>query len=83
MLAKPSAKPKPKPKPIPPTNPFTGIGKPPAGAVVGVKIDDTFNGRPQHGIDQADIVYVEQAEAGLTRLAGPLRLEASSGRAGT
>jgi hypothetical protein len=65
---KPSAKPKPKPKPVPLTNPFTGIGKPPAGAVVGVKIDDTFNGRPQHGIDQADIVYVEQAEAGLTRL---------------
>ena len=51
-----------------PTNPFTGIGAPPAGPVIAVKIDDTFNGRPQLGIDQADIVYVEQVEAGLTRL---------------
>ncbi len=61
-------KPKPKPKPVRPTNPFTGMGAPPAGAVIAVKIDDTFNGRPQRGVDQADVVYVEQAEAGLTRL---------------
>ena len=64
----PRPKPKPKPKPVRPTNPFTGIGAPPAGPVIAVKIDDTFNGRPQLGIDQADIVYVEQVEAGLTRL---------------
>ena len=64
----PKPTPKPKPRPVRPTNPFTGIGSPPAGAVIAVKIDDTFNGRPQLGIDQADIVYVEQVEAGLTRV---------------
>ncbi|MBO0883810.1 MAG: DUF3048 domain-containing protein, partial [Mycobacterium sp.] len=36
--------------------------------VVAVKIDDTANGRPQEGIDKADLVYVEQVEGGLTRL---------------
>ena len=33
-----------------------------------VKIDDTGNGRPQRGVDLADIVYIEQAEGGLSRL---------------
>jgi DUF3048 family protein len=62
----PPAKPKPKPKPKP-INPLTG-GAPSRHSVVAVKIDDTGNGRPQRGIDKADIVYVEQAEGGLTRL---------------
>lgn len=52
----------------PTVNPLTGVGAPPKGPVIGVKIDDTANGRPQKGIDKADIVYVEQAEGGLTRL---------------
>ncbi len=85
----PTAKPKPKPKkkkaaPKPPSvNPLTGIGAVPKGPVMAVKIDDTAPGRPQAGIDQADIVYVEQAEGGLSRLiavfathkptAGPVR----------
>ena len=47
-------------------NPFTG-GKPSHNAVVAVKIDDTGNGRPQRGITQADIVYIEQVEGGLDR----------------
>jgi hypothetical protein len=67
----PTPKPKPKPKPNPKAklmNPLTGIGAPPKGPVIGVKIDDTGNGRPQRGIDRADIVYIEQAEGGLTRL---------------
>jgi hypothetical protein len=34
-----------------------------------VKIDDTAPGRPQVGINKADIVYVEAVEGGLTRLA--------------
>jgi len=34
-----------------------------------VKIDDTKSAHPQIGLEQADIVYVEQVEAGLTRLA--------------
>jgi hypothetical protein len=48
-------------------NPLTGLGPVPK-RVVAVKIDDTENGRPQRGVDLADIVYVEQAEGGLTRL---------------
>jgi len=48
-------------------DPLTG-GKPSTNKVVAVKIDDTANGRPQVGIDKADIVYIEQVEGGLTRL---------------
>lgn len=33
-----------------------------------VKIDNVAPARPQTGLDQADIVYVEQVEAGLSRL---------------
>jgi hypothetical protein len=53
----------------PPVNPFTGIGPVPKSPVISVKIDDTEPGRPQVGINQADIVYVEAVEGGLTRLA--------------
>ncbi|HEX8303410.1 MAG TPA: DUF3048 domain-containing protein [Jatrophihabitans sp.] len=60
--AKPSA------KPVAPVNPLTGIGKPPAGPVLGVKIDDTANGRPAVGLDKADVVYIEEVEGGLTRM---------------
>jgi hypothetical protein len=56
------------PTPSEAVNPLTGLGAPPQGPVIGVKIDDTANGRPQLGVDKADIVYVEQAEGGLTRL---------------
>ena len=34
-----------------------------------VKIDDTRQAHPQIGVESADIVYVEQVEGGLTRLA--------------
>ncbi|HSY15086.1 MAG TPA: DUF3048 domain-containing protein [Jatrophihabitantaceae bacterium] len=51
-----------------PVNPFTGLAPLPAGPVIAVKVDDTEGGRPQRGIDLADVVYVEQAEGGLTRL---------------
>ena len=65
-----SAAPTPTPKPKPPAvlNPLTGIGAPPKGPVLAVKIDDTDNGRPSQNLDQADIVYIEQAEGGLTRM---------------
>jgi hypothetical protein len=53
----------------PPKNPFTGIGAVPKSPVISVKIDDTAPGRPQVGINQADIVYIEAVEGGLTRLA--------------
>jgi hypothetical protein len=36
--------------------------------VVAVKIDDTGNGRPQAGLDKANIVYIEEAEGGLSRM---------------
>jgi len=38
--------------------------------VVAVKIDNTSAGRPQFGLADADVVYVEQVEGGLTRLIG-------------
>jgi hypothetical protein len=41
----------------------------PKTPVISVKIDDTAPGRPQVGINQADIVYIEAVEGGLTRLA--------------
>ena len=34
-----------------------------------VKLDDTVAARPQIGLDRADVVYIEQVEGGLTRLA--------------
>lgn len=40
-----------------------------AKAVYVVKIDDTAAAHPQIGINQADVVYIEQVEGGLTRLA--------------
>lgn len=39
------------------------------GPVLVVKIDDTNAAHPQIGLEDADIVYIEQVEAGLTRLA--------------
>ena len=39
------------------------------GPVLVVKIDDTSQARPQIGLEDADIVYIEQVEGGLTRLA--------------
>jgi len=39
------------------------------GPVLAVKIDDTNAARPQIGLEDADVVYIEQVEGGLTRLA--------------
>ena len=41
-------------------------GDPPDRAALGVKIDDTDNGRPQTSLLQADIVFEEMVEGGLT-----------------
>lgn len=51
-----------------PTNVLTGL---PGinGPVLAVKIDDTPQAHPQVGIEKADVVYIEQVEGGLTRLA--------------
>lgn len=61
----------PTPKPTPaaaPTNPLTGVGPVPAGAVVAVKLDDTAAGRPSLGLAKADVIYLEEVEGGLTRM---------------
>ena len=63
----PPATPTPTPTPAA-KNPFTGLGSVPTTPTIAVKIDDTAPGRPQVGIDKADIVYIEAAEGGLTRL---------------
>jgi hypothetical protein len=71
VSATPTPKPTPTPTPPPkprPVNPLTGVGAPPTGPILGVKIDDTENGRPSLGIDKADVIYIEQAEGGLTRM---------------
>jgi hypothetical protein len=39
------------------------------GPVLVVKIDDTAAAHPQAGLEDADVVYIEQVEGGLTRLA--------------
>ena len=39
------------------------------GQVLAVKIDDTSLARPQIGLSKADLVYIEEVEGGLTRLA--------------
>jgi DUF3048 family protein len=62
------ARPTPTAKPLT-VNPLTGLKPVPTGRVFAVKIDDTPAGRPQTNINDADVVYVEQVEGGLTRLA--------------
>lgn len=39
------------------------------GPVLVVKVDDTSQAHPQIGLDKADLVYIEEVEGGLTRLA--------------
>lgn len=55
-----------------PTAPLTGLAPDPATAgrpALMVKIDNAPKGRPQHGINAADVVYEEGVEGGITRLA--------------
>ncbi|WP_344862517.1 DUF3048 domain-containing protein [Planomonospora alba] len=59
----------PEPTPTPePAHPFTGLPGGRRGPVLAVKIENTAAGKPQLGLKSADIVYVTQVEAGLTRL---------------
>jgi hypothetical protein len=58
-----------RPKPTAaPTNPLTGVGAPPTGPVIAVKLDDTAAGRPSLGLEMADVIYIEEAEGGLSRM---------------
>ncbi|OKJ95019.1 CchlO [Streptomyces sp. CB03234] len=67
----PSATTPPPPVPSSPTrqgvSPFTGLRAEPA-PVLTVKIDNVRPARPHTGLGAADIVYVEQVEAGQSRL---------------
>jgi hypothetical protein len=60
-------------KPKPPVAPLTGLPDPTGAArkrcAVTVKIDNTLAGHPKYGVDQADVVYEEVVEGGITRLA--------------
>ena len=63
----PSTAPAQQPSP-PPVSPFTGLPTDLAAPVLGVKIDNARVARPQSGLAQADLVYVEPVEGGLSRL---------------
>lgn len=55
-------------KPAEPVNSLSGrVGS--DGPLLVVKIDDTPAAHPQAGLEDADVVYIEQVEGGLTRLA--------------
>jgi len=53
--------------------PLTGLADPTAiskrRSALTIKIDNTWLAHPQYGIDQADVVYEEIVEGGITRLA--------------
>lgn len=51
------------------TSPFTGLPAEPA-PVLAVKIDNHRDARPQTALEDADIVFVEKVEGGLSRLLG-------------
>ncbi|CAM5684195.1 hypothetical protein SALBM135S_05679 [Streptomyces alboniger] len=50
-------------------SPFTGLAAQ-QGPVLAVKFDNARAARPHTGLDQADIVYVEKVEGGMSRLMG-------------
>jgi hypothetical protein len=56
-----------------PTAPLTGFPDPLGAAekrcAITVKIDNTVEGHPKYGVEQADAVYEEVVEGGITRLA--------------
>jgi len=53
---------------VAPVNPLTGLGPAPHGPVIAVKLDDTEAGRPSKGLEKADVIYIEEAEGGLSRM---------------
>ncbi|HEY5110867.1 MAG TPA: DUF3048 domain-containing protein [Acidimicrobiales bacterium] len=62
-----------KPAPVYPTAPLSGLPDPGGAALLRpaltVKIEDTPQALPQWGVDQADVVYEEIVNGGITRLA--------------
>lgn len=51
------------------TSPFTGLPADPA-PVLAVKIDNASGARPHTAVEDADMVYVEKVEGGMSRLIG-------------
>lgn len=65
-----SASPPPTPTPAPPKpSLLSGRMGLPNGPILAVKIDNTGEAHPQVGLTKADVVYIEQVEGGVTRLA--------------
>jgi Protein of unknown function (DUF3048) N-terminal domain/Protein of unknown function (DUF3048) C-terminal domain len=68
--SKSPSKPPAKPKPAGRTGSlYTGVKGLKDGRVLVVKLDNTRNSEPHAGLEKADVVYIEQVEAGLTRYA--------------
>ncbi len=67
-------------KPPPPVAPLTGLPDPSGASnkrcAITVKIDNTKAGHPKYGVEQADVVYEEVVEAGITRLAAVFNSQA-------
>ena len=51
------------------TSPFTGLPEAAPTPVLIVKLDNTRNAQPHAGLKYADVVYLEEVEYGMTRLA--------------
>lgn len=56
------------PPSLPPVSPFTGMPTDLGAPVLCVKIDNAARARPQAGLADADLVYVEPVEGGISRL---------------
>jgi len=51
------------------TSPLTGLPEPEPNPVLIVKLDNTHNAQPHAGLKDADVVYLEEVEYGITRIA--------------
>lgn len=65
----PTPTPTPTPTPIVLRSPLTGLPEPSPKPVLVVKLDNTGNAQPHAGLSSADVIYIEEVEWGLTRLA--------------
>lgn len=64
----PSLEPSPSPTPVR-VSPLTGLPEATPMPVLVVKLDNTPQAQPHAGLDQADLVYLEEVEYGITRIA--------------
>lgn len=64
-----TASPSPSPTPSLRTSPLTGLPEATPAPVLVVKLDNTRNAQPHAGLAEADVVYLEEVEYGITRIA--------------